>query len=563
MLSISIVDRAGNFTLQFYESVYASRVIGQVLVNTFQIAASATLLTVVCAYPVAYYLAAGPQTLRSLLLVIVLVPFWTSVLVRAFAWMLILGRNGVVNSGLQWAGVIAAPLDLLYSFFSTMVGMVHALMPIAILTMVSAMQNIDRNLDSAASTLGARRGNVFWRIYFPLSFPGVASGTMITFIASLGIFVQPALLGGPREMMVGQLIIEQIDQMNNWGLAAAIAVSMLLVSVVVIVLFERILGIGRFDGIGQSRATAGTGRRSTLRASTGRAISAGLGWATDVLLGAGRFLFRRKAADPRSGPGTSTKIATFAIVFFLVAPALFLIPASFTATRFLEWPPQGFSLQWYEAYLSSPVWQQATIRSIVIGFTTACISVLFGVPAAFALTRFQFRLKGMALPYIMLPIIAPNIIVALSMFYFFADIGLVGTSLGLIIGHSVLAIPYVVVTMLATLQNYDQRLDEAAWTLGARRLSAFRLVTLPLIKVGFITSFVFAFVRSFDELTVALFISSGLSTTLPKQMWSEAYLNVGPTLAAVSTILIIFVALIIVAIEAIRNYGMSSLKTKR
>ena len=555
MLSISVFDRTGAFTLQHYDAVYSSTIIWRVLLNTFEIAAWATFLTVLCSFPVAYYLAAGPKTGRSFMLTIVLIPFWTSVLVRAFAWMLILGRNGVVNSGLASAGFADRPLDLLYTFSSTMIGMVHSLMPIAVLTMLSAMQNIDRRLDAAAATLGARKGSVFWRIYFPLSFPGVASATLIIFITSLGIFVQPALLGSPREMMVGQLIIEQIDQMNNWGLAAAIAVSMLIASIVVIILFDRVLGIGRLSGVASARSTNAAAKRSRLRSETGRLLSAGLGRVTDRLLG---LFGRRRTGEVQAGPGGAVRAVTFAILFFLVAPALFLIPVSFTGSTFMEWPPQGFSLKWYQEYLFSPVWREATIRSLVVGLTTASLSMLIGVPAAFALTRFQFAFKSLALPYIMVPLIAPNIIVALSMFYFFAKLGLVGTSTGLVIGHTVLAIPYVVVTMIATLQNYDQRLDEAAWTLGARRISTFRLVTLPLIKVGFITSFVFAFVRSFDELTVALFISSGLSTTLPKQMWSEAFHNVGPTLAAVSTVLILVVAAVVMAIELLGN----SAKTK-
>lgn len=241
------------------------------------------------------------------------------------------------------------------------------------------------------------------------------------------------------------------------------------------------------------------------------------------------------------------------VLVFLAAPLLFLIPVSFTESPFVEWPPTGFSWQWYDRYLSSPVWREATIRSIIVGLSTAVLSLLIGVPAAFGINRAKFRGKGLILPYILMPLVVPNIIVALAMFYFFSDLRLVGTNIGLVIGHTVLAVPYVVLTLVAVLQNYDQRLDQAAWTMGAKPLTAFRRITLPLIKVGFITSFLFAFMRSFDEIAVALFISSGLQSTLPKKLWSEAHIAVSPTLAAVSTILMTVVIVVVVASELLKR----------
>jgi putative spermidine/putrescine transport system permease protein len=133
-------------------------------------------------------------------------------------------------------------------------------------------------------------------------------------------------------------------------------------------------------------------------------------------------------------------------------------------------------------------------------------------------------------------------IIAVALFYLYARIGLVGSSVGLVLGHAVLAIPFVVVTVMAVLKNYDERLDQAASSLGATPARTLYHVTLPLIRAGLIAAFLFAFVTSFDELTIALFVTGGLTTTLPKQMWDDALLKVTPTLAAVSTVLILFVA---------------------
>jgi putative spermidine/putrescine transport system permease protein len=184
---------------------------------------------------------------------------------------------------------------------------------------------------------------------------------------------------------------------------------------------------------------------------------------------------------------------------------------------------------------------------------SATLAMLIGVPAAFALARRDFVGKTGALALILSPLVIPRMIIAVALFYLYARIGLVGTSLGLVLGHAVLAIPFVVVTVMAVLKNYDERLDQAAWSLGANRTRTLYHVTFPLIRGGLVAAFLFAFVTSFDELTIALFVTGGLTTTLPKQMWDDALLKVSPTLAAVSTVLIVFVAVTISLAERLRR----------
>ncbi len=543
MLTISMTDRSGDFSWANYIELFEGRNIS-VMLTTLNISLWTTIVTIVLSYPVAYFLATARKGSTNALMIVVLLPLWTSVLVRAFAWTILLGRNGVINSGLVSLGIIDVPLDMLFTFFSVVVSMSHALMPIAVLSMLSTMQNIDRNLESAAATLGAEPGNAFWRVYFPISFPGVASAALVTFIVSVGIFVQPALLGSPSETMIAQVLIQQIDELFNWGLAAAISVMVLVISIIFILVFDKFLGIATITGSTGSGGASG---------SIMRTVTAWLGSITVAISRViGSILPRRQWTGPRKGRAVLT-VVTALILAFMAVPLFFLIPVSFTESPFVEWPPRGFSLQWYERYFSSPIWQEATIRSFIVGIATAILSLLVGVPAAFGINRARFKGKGLVLPYILLPLVVPNIIVALAMFYFFSDLGLVGTNLGLIIGHTVLAVPYVVLTLVAVLQNYDYRLDQAAWTLGAKPLTTFRRITLPLIKVGFITSFLFAFMRSFDEIAVALFVSSGLQSTLPKKLWSEAHIAVSPTLAAVSTILIAVVAIVVLASELLNR----------
>ena len=150
----------------------------------------------------------------------------------------------------------------------------------------------------------------------------------------------------------------------------------------------------------------------------------------------------------------------------------------------------------------------------------------------------------------------PNIIIAVALFYLYAKLGLVGTNIGLILGHTVLAIPYVVITVMAILKNYDHRIDQAAWTLGANKLQTLTRVTLPLLSAGLIASFMFAFIISFDELTIALFVTGGEVTTLPKQMWDDALMRVSPALAALASLLLAFMSFVILVTEYVRRRGL-------
>jgi putative spermidine/putrescine transport system permease protein len=221
ILWLSFVDAEGNPTAANFTRVFTTPVYLQTLGITFEIAGWTTVIAILAGYPVAYLLANSSARTRASLTLLVLMPFWTSFLVRTFAWMILLGRNGAINRLLVSAGITDAPLSLIFNFTGVMIGMVHAMMPLAIVTMLSVMENIDLTLVKAARTLGARGGQSFWRIYFPLSLPGVAAAGLLVFITALGFFITPALLGGPRQTMISQVIISVVQELMNWRFAGA------------------------------------------------------------------------------------------------------------------------------------------------------------------------------------------------------------------------------------------------------------------------------------------------------------------------------------------------------
>ncbi len=555
LLWLSVVDRSGALTGVHYARLFASPVYVQVLLITLKIAAWTTLLCILGGYPVAYLLATTRPRWRSNLTLLILLPFWTSFLVRTFAWIVLLGRNGAVNGLLRALGVSDAPAELIYNFTGVMIGMTHALMPLGILTMVAVMENIDANLPRAASTLGARGGQAFWRIYFPLSLPGVAAAGLLVFITAMGFFITPALLGGRREIMITQVIIEQVQDLLNWAFAGAISLLLLGSAILVFYLYDRALGMSTLAGGASAERRAGrVNPIERLAGWAGRGAIAALGWATDRLAEVGDRVVPLRADRPARNWGRGVQWAVgLLIIAFLAVPAFFIVPVSFTTESFIEWPPKGFTLKWYRIYLASQQWVGATIRSLGVGVATATLAMLVGTPAAFVLARRELRARTAALAFILSPLIIPRMIIAVALFYLYARVGLIGTPLGLVLGHTVLAIPYVVVTVMAVLKTYDERLDQAASSLGASRLRTLWHITFPLIRAGLIAAFLFAFITSFDELTIALFVTGGLATTLPKQMWDEALFKVTPTLAAVSASLLVFVTLMIGLTEYLRR----------
>jgi ABC-type spermidine/putrescine transport system permease subunit I len=214
-------------SLVAYERALTNKLYLGVIFETFKIAAIVTLLTLALGYPVAYVMATSGRAWQLVGIAFVLLPFWTSILVRTYAWMVMLGRNGVVNRTLIGWGVIDSPLPLLNNLAGVLIGMVHVLLPYMILPVFNAVKNVDPNLVLAAEGLGAPRWRAFLRITLPLTMNGVAAGVTLVFTLSLGFFITPALLGGGRVVMVANLIEEQVRELLNWAFAGALSAILL------------------------------------------------------------------------------------------------------------------------------------------------------------------------------------------------------------------------------------------------------------------------------------------------------------------------------------------------
>lgn len=227
--------------LQNYAAVFAHPVYLRVFWNTIVIAGSVTALCLLIGYPVAYTMAHAGERGRRFLVFVILIPFWTSLLVRTYAWLVLLQQNGLVNRVLVDSGLVAAPLQLVYNRLGVLIDMVQVQLPFMVLPLYAVLSRIHPRYGQAAATLGAPPVAEFRRVYLPLSLPGVFTGCALVFITSLGYYITPALLGGRQDLMIAQLILIQIGDFGNWGLAAALAIILLFGAAVTLALFYRIL----------------------------------------------------------------------------------------------------------------------------------------------------------------------------------------------------------------------------------------------------------------------------------------------------------------------------------
>jgi len=227
------------------------------------------------------------------------------------------------------------------------------------------------------------------------------------------------------------------------------------------------------------------------------------------------------------------------VMLFLVTPTLIVIPMSFSASQYLEFPPKDWSVQWYEHYFESSEWMLATLASFKIAVLTTCVATPLGVMAAYGLNSSALHVSRLIFLLLITPMMVPLILIAIGAFYVFVKLKILYSLVSLVLAHTILALPLVVIVTASALKSYDMNQEMAARSLGASRLKAFMTVTLPQIRFAVITSALLSFLTSFDEVVVALFISGGENATLTRNMFNALRDQIDPTIASISTIMIL------------------------
>jgi putative spermidine/putrescine transport system permease protein len=580
--------------------------------TTFEIALFTTLGCAILGYPVAYLLANVSARWRTILIAFVIVPFWTSILVRTFAWQVILGNAGLVNFLLITIGATDKPLPMVFNRFGVYVGMIQVLIPFLILPAFAVMRGIPEHPLKAAASLGASPFWVFLRVYLPLSAPGVWAGSLIVFIQSLGFFVTPALLGGGADRMVSNIIAEQFETASDWALGSALAFVLLAPTVVLYVVYLRIVRSQNLYAVGgkpiqiefreadaqDSLAPHAQRWRRTYfgwhlnqRARAGLLLSCGtapvgasaiwiyeapplllaIGAVAALLILASCVLLSRLTRVPVS----RLVLGAFSgiVLIYLTLPNIVVIPISFTHHPvFLSFPGTGFTLENFAAFFDvggaghfgRGGWIPATLISLQVAAMVVVVSVPLGSLASYGLVRGEFFGRNVIGYLAIMPLIVPTLVIAISLFMFFshfmpfllgsaASWGPLQLPLGFVIAHSLLAIPYVIVIMSAAFKGINPILEHAAMSLGADRLKTIRRVVLPQVLPALVSSAFFAFLISFDELIIAIFLSTPQVRTLPQRLWEGVHEEVDPTIAAVATLLVVVTLVILSAVALIQR----------
>ena len=242
-----------------------------------------------------------------------------------------------------------------------------------------------------------------------------------------------------------------------------------------------------------------------------------------------------------------------AMLGFLLLPILVIVPLSFSSSSFLAYPIPGWSLQWYDNLFTSSDWGRAAKNSFIVAPAATLIATVLGTLTAVGLARVQFPGKGLLMSVLIAPMVVPIVVVGVAAYLFFAQIGLSDSYTGLILVHAALGAPFVVTTVLATLQGFNHNLVRASLSLGASPIETFFRITLPVIAPGVISGALFAFATSFDEVVVTLFLAGPEQVTLPRQMFTGIRENINPTIAAVATLLTIFTTALMLVLECSRG----------
>lgn len=516
-----------------------------ILLYTVKIGFIVTLISLLAGYPVAYLLTKVKSRAFSIIAVFILIPLFTAFLIRTYAWIVILGRQGIVNNALIWLGFISEPLPLLNTTFAVVVGMVHVFIPMAIFTMFSAMARIDHDLARASQILGATPVQAFTRVYFPMTLPGVFSAGTLIFIVSIGFYITPTLLGGPGDTMISQLIVVQMTTLLNFELGYASSIVLLLLTLVILFVASLFVPL---EMIWSSSATV-TARRD--RSMTSR-ILAGPKRLAMPLLSAVEDILHLATKPLKSEKCRWLWAYALVVLILLTAPLIVVVILSFSASPFVIFPPPGLSIQWWQKLAGAKDWHASFFFSIWLGFVTAVAATIIGTMGAFWLVRTTLPIKRMLFLFSMGPLMVPVIIIATSLYIFEARLGILGTFFGLVIGHVLLSTPYVIVVMSAALRNFDQSLEAAAAVHGARPLQVVRLVTLPILKPALFTAGLLAFLTSFDELLVGIFLLGRQTPTLPIKFWGDIKYQIDPLLSTASTLIVLLVTIAIVAAQWLR-----------
>lgn len=509
------------FTLKNYQTFFGGWIYGKLLLRSITLSATVTVITILLAYPVAYFLAFRVKKNIMTWLILINLPFWTSYLLRVLAWKIMLGNNGVINSTLMDLGFLQGPLEfLLYSRFAVTLTLVHAWAAFAILPIYVSLSKIDRSLLETAADLGESPIRTFLRVTLPLSMPGVIAAAVIEFIPTVGDYITPMMVGGTRGIMIGQIIAAQFGEANNWPLGAALTIMMMITITIIACTFIWF-------------SQRGTVKRREMDA----------------------FLAPKETTITQGRRFSPLFFYVVLYLLFLYIPSLMLPIFSFNDSIQMVLPLKDFTVRWYLEIPTQPGLLPALGNSFKLAIPVAIVSTSLATIAAKAMTRYRMPGRALAIGFILLPMVMPGIILAVGLLVLALAVNMPLSLWTIGIAHVVATLPFSMLVVMARLEGLGKSLEESALDLGENAWMTFWRVTFPLILPGVAACLLLSFTASFDEFLFALFLG-GNKVTLPVFMWTQVrFPETLPTVLALGSCIFMGSTVLICTAEWLRRMG--------
>ncbi len=504
-----------SWSLRNYQKLLGSETYWLLIARTLLTAAGAALIAGLVAYPMAYFASRKLRRGKSTAILLVVIPLWISLLIRIFAWRILLGQNGILNSLLLSTGILEHPsANLLYTRFTVFLTLTYVAIPFVFVTSFSALERIPHSLVEASQDLGGGAWRSFRHVVWPLSRQGAALGVGLAFLLAVGDYITPSLVGGLDGTMLGMIIASQYGLAGNWPLGAAMAVVLV---AVVASLLAALSFLARSPGVLDVNQGGASPPPRTRRGVAAR-LRRGLAW------------------------------VAFALPYgLLYVPLAVILLFSFNDSRVQTLPLSGLTGRWYAQIAQDGPLLAALGRSLAISAGAVAVSVVVGV--LFALTFSHARIRGAAIVQglIALPVVMPGVVLGVSLLSAFRVLGIPAGMLRTMLGHVTFIMPVIMLMVLARLRRLDPTLEQASMDLGAGRVRTFLRVTLPLIRGTILGGALLGFTLSLDEVIVTLFLT-GFEPTLPIYIWNQMRFGFTPVINAVfSCIGLLSLALVVFA----------------
>lgn len=500
------------WTLENYRRFFEGREYWQTLLKTFAFVGVASATTVVVTFPFAYFVALRVRPARRVVWVVMAVlPFFTSYLIRVLVWMNLLGDEGVLNDALRRSGLIRQPLSLLgNNKWGIVITFVYLLFPLAFLTTYVVIERMNPALLDAGADLGATPRQRLTRITLPIARTGLLAGFIFCFIAMLGDYVTPLLIGGTEGYMYSNLITNQFGSSVQWGFGSALAL------ILMAAIFVLLLSIRRV-----------TGAANEVGAYT-------------------------RAFTPTRSPG----LLAYSVFFlgYLYAPIALLVLLAFNDRSTIGLPITGLTLDWFRQAAEDPLLLESLRNSLEIATTAVGVSTLLGTPAAVYLARRRGRARDATLLTLALPMFLPPMLLGLAIIIGLDALGLSRGMWTIALGHIILTIPIVTMLVLVRLEGLDQNLELAAMDLGASPRVALVRISAPQAIPGIIAAGLISFALSMDEFILTSLVT-GSDSTLPLYIFGQLRFSITPAVVAVSALLLLASGLLLVAGALIASIG--------